>query len=117
MTLTHIFPSPVRTRSLCHDRLSSALEDANIKEQAMSELESQREVWENRCFKLRVYMRKLTAKCEEWETAFDQQAKLLEALNSKYRALKNSRTETLEVSALPKREIQILKPHALLAVS
>lgn len=75
------------------------MKDADIKEQAMSELESQREAWENRCFKLRVYMRKLTEKCEEWETAFDRQAKLLEALNGKYRALKNSRTETMEVSA------------------
>ena len=84
-------------RLLYHDRLSAALEDVKVKEQAMSELDSQRESWENRCFKLRVYMRKLTAKCEEWETSYEQQSKLLETLNSKYTALKNNRTETLEV--------------------
>ena len=65
----------------------------------MLELETQRESWENRCFKLRVYMKKLTTKCEEWETSFDQQSKVLEALHGKYKALKSAtRTETLEVS-------------------
>ena len=57
------------------------------------ELQSQKSIWENRCFKLREYMRKLTAKCEEWESSYAQQSKLLEVLHSQQQKTKAKAAE------------------------
>ena len=66
------------------DSAAKALEDLKRKEHDLVELKSQKDIWENRCFKLREYMRKLTSKCEEWETSYAQQSTLLESLHTKY---------------------------------
>lgn len=100
---------------MCKSHLSAVLEDVEAKEQTIAEVESQRETWETRCFKLRVYMRKLTAKCEEWETCYGQQSKLLEAQHHKYIALKSVKTRdtgTSVVSCVPACDTQSKAGHA-----
>lgn len=38
---------------------------------------------ENKCTRLRDYIRKLTTKCEEWEQSYDRQARTVEKLQEK----------------------------------
>ena len=69
------------TRLTYKNQARDAANEIAEKEFALAELQSQKNTWETRCFKLREYMRKLTAKCEEWESSYEQQSKILEALH------------------------------------
>ena len=55
-------------------------------ESTLMELQSQNHIWENRCYSLKNYMRKLTDKCAEWQAAYAKQSKVLEALQSQQEA-------------------------------
>ncbi|CAB9522766.1 kinesin K39 [Seminavis robusta] len=55
------------------------------KEDEVTKLKKKKDIWEDRCFKLREYLRKLVAKCEEWEQCHAQQNKLLEVLEERHR--------------------------------
>lgn len=75
-------PLPPIIRSSYKEQAQLAADEIAEKEYALAELQSQKNTWETRCFKLREYMRKLTAKCEEWESSYEQQSKILEALHA-----------------------------------
>jgi len=63
-------------------KLVNCENELKTKEQALVELKWQKNSAEKRCLKLREYMRKLTSKCEEWETCYAQQNKLLGSLHA-----------------------------------
>jgi chromosome segregation ATPase len=53
------------------------------KESEENRLRSKIDSLDTKCSRLREYIKKLTAKCEEWELSYEQQANSMEKLQSK----------------------------------
>lgn len=79
-------------RSQYKERAQKTAEDLQEKQKEVVKLHSQKEIWENRCFKLRDYMRKLTDKCSEWETSYSFLLERCKKLQSKQTKIKQHMT-------------------------
>ena len=50
----------------------------------MNRIGAKNHTLQRKCSRLRDYVRKLTSKCDEWETSFEQQSRVLEALQTQH---------------------------------
>jgi peptidoglycan hydrolase CwlO-like protein len=65
-------------RSSLEEKLESSEALLAEREATNTELERENEVLERKCSRLREYIKKLTAKCEEWAESYDKQARILQ---------------------------------------
>ena len=76
-------PGFICRRSSARLDLAASNELLKVKETDGSKLRLANESLENKCSRLREYIKKLTAKCEEWEVSYERQAKSIEKLQAK----------------------------------
>lgn len=72
--------------SKCNDKLSVCDTE---KEKLLTKIVSM----ENKCSKLRDYIRKLTSKCEEWEISYEKQSERLEKHDQRHRETRKKASE------------------------
>ena len=81
-------------------------------DEAVEKLQSSNEIWENRCLKLRQYLRQMVEKNEQYENANSQQAKLLEVFQERHQQTTERANQLARNYQRLNEQLKVDSPHA-----